>query len=78
MADFSEDQIGKRVIDQSGVEIGTVDDVRDGELYVEVSADDRNETVEQLGWEGPVNQELHHLRQQYVSNVTDETIRLTV
>lgn len=78
MADFSEEHTGKRVVSQSGVEIGTVEDVRDGDLYVNVTTDDTNETVNELNWGGPVNQDLHHLRQQYVSNITDETIRLRV
>jgi hypothetical protein len=78
MADFSEDHIGKRVIDQDGVEIGTVEDVRDGELYVNVTAEDVNETVNELGWEGPVNQDVQHLRRQYVSDITENTVRLRV
>lgn len=78
MADFSEEHTGKRVVSQSGVEIGTVEDVRNGDLYVNVTTDATNETVDDLGWDGPVSQDLHHLRQQYVSNITDETIRLRV
>lgn len=78
MADFSEEHTGKRVVSQSGVEIGTVEDVRDGDLYVNVTTDATNETVDDLGWDGPVNHDLHHLRKQYVSNITDETIRLRV
>ena len=78
MADFSEDHIGKRVVDQSGVEIGTVEHVRNGDLYVNVTAEDVNETVNELGWEGPVEQDVQHLQDEYVSNITENTVRLRV
>lgn len=77
-AEFSEDQIGKRVVDQAGVEVGTVSDVRDGDLYVEVAADADRETLSNLRWDGAVNQEVHHLRSRFVSNVGDDVIRLRV
>lgn len=76
MADYSEDHVGKRVVAQSGVEIGTVEDVRDGDLYVSVEPDADDEAVAELGWDGPVSQDVHHLRDQYVSNITENTVRL--
>lgn len=78
MADFSEEHIGKRVVSQSGVEIGTVEDVRNGELYVTVSVQDTDETIDQLGWDRVVEQDVQHLRRQYVSNLTENTVRLNV
>ena len=78
MADFSEDQIGKRVVAQNGTEIGTVEDVRDGDLYVNVTVEDVNETLSELNWDGPVSQDVQHLQDQYVSNVTENAIRLRV
>ncbi|WP_435175423.1 hypothetical protein [Halorussus sp. AFM4] len=78
MADYSEDHIGKRVVAQSGVEMGTVEDVRDGDLYVSVEPDADDEAASELGWDGPVSQDVHHLRDQYVSNITETTIRLRV
>ena len=35
-AQFTEQHVGKRVVDQNGVPVGTVSDVRNGTLYVEV------------------------------------------
>jgi hypothetical protein len=82
MADYSDEHAGKRVVAASGVEIGSVEEVRDGDLYVAVEpADDEvadNEAVAELGWDGPVTQDLHRLPDRYVSNITDNTIRLRV
>ena len=78
MADYSEDHIGKRVVTQSGVEIGSVEDVRDGDMYVSVEPDADDEAIAELGWDGPVSQDVHHLRDQYVSDLTETTVRLRV
>lgn len=77
-AEFTEDQIGKRVVDQAGVEVGTVSDVRDGDLYVEVAADADRETLSNLRWDGTVNRDVYHLESEFVSNVRDDAIRLRV
>lgn len=77
-ADFTDEEAGKRVVAQDGAEVGTVEEVRDGELYVEVGPDANGETLDQLGWEGVVEQEVHQLRQRFVSNVSERTIRLRV
>ncbi|MFC4447908.1 hypothetical protein [Halorussus aquaticus] len=78
MADYSDDHIGKRVVTHGGVEIGTVEDIRNGDMYVSVTTDSTNETVDELGWEGPVEQDVHHLRDQYISTITENTVRLGV
>lgn len=78
MAEFTDRQVDKRVVAADGTDVGTVSDVRNGSLYVEVGPDADRETVEELGWSGVVHQEVHHLRHQYVSDVTDDVIRLSV
>ena len=78
VAQFTDRQVGKRVVDQNGVEVGTVAEVRDGSLYVEVSPDADRETLSNLRWDGTVNQEVHRLRARFVADVTDETVRLRV
>lgn len=78
VAEFTEEQIGKRVVDQDGVEVGTVTEVRDGSLYVEVAPDADRETLSNLRWDGTVNRDVHHLQSEFVSNVREETIRLRV
>lgn len=78
MAEFTDVQIGKRVVDQDGVEVGTVSDVRDGSLYVEVAPDADRETLSNLRWDGTVNRDVYHLESEFVSNVRENTIRLRV
>lgn len=78
MAEFTDEQIGKRVVDGDGVEVGTVSDVRDGSLYVEVAPDADRETLSNLRWDGTVNRDVHHLESEFVSNVREHTIRLRV
>ncbi|WP_101294556.1 hypothetical protein [Halegenticoccus soli] len=77
-AEFSDEQVGKRVIDRRGNVIGTVSEVRDGELYVELGPDADRETLDDLGWGRIVNQEVHHLEARFVTDTTDETVRLRV
>ena len=77
-AEFTDEQIGKRVVDQAGAAVGTVSDVRDGSLYVEVAPDADRETLSNLRWDGAVNQEVHRLRSRFVSDVGDDVIRLRV
>lgn len=78
MADLSDDHIGKRVVAQSGVEIGSVEDIRDGDMYVAVEPDADDDAVSQIGWDGIVNQDVHRLPDRFVSNITDTTVRLRV
>ena len=73
-----EDHVGKRVVAQSGNQVGTVAEVRDGTLHVEVGPDADPDVLDQLGWDGVVNQEVHELEGRYVSNIGDDTVRLRV
>ncbi|MFB6131450.1 MAG: hypothetical protein ABEJ28_11600 [Salinigranum sp.] len=79
MADeFTEKEVGKRVVDQDGLEVGTVSGVRDGSMYVELSPDAPEDTLSELRWDGVVHQREHHLENQYVSNVSHDVVRLNV
>ena len=78
VAQYTERHVGKRVVDQRGVEVGTVEDVRDGDLYVDVGGDADPETLSELNWDGVVNQAVHRLPDQYVSNIGDSIVRLNV
>ncbi len=77
-SDFSDEQVGKRVVADDGTEVGVVKQVRDGTLYVEVGADPNPDTIDELGWDGVVNQSVHELKRQFIGMITDETIRLSV
>ncbi|WP_178917574.1 hypothetical protein [Natronomonas gomsonensis] len=78
VAQYTDKHLGKRVVDQNGVEVGIVEDVRNGDLYVEVGPDADSKTLSELNWDGTVNQGVHHLTDQYVSKITDTTVRLNV
>lgn len=78
VAQFTEKHVGKRVVDQNGLSVGTVSDVRNGTLYVEVGPDADPDTLSELGWDGTVNRQVHELPDPYVSNITDDTVRLNV
>jgi hypothetical protein len=78
MADFSDDHVDRRVVAQSGAELGTVEDVRDGDLHVAVEPDADADAISELGWDTTVNQDVHRLPDQYVSNVTENAVRLRV
>jgi hypothetical protein len=78
VAEFTEEQTGKRVVDQAGADVGTVSEVRDGSLYVEVAPDADRETLSNLRWDGTVNRDVRRLRSRFVSDVGDDVIRLRV
>lgn len=77
-ADSTDEHVGKRVVAQNGRTVGSVEDVRNGSLYVTVGPDADRETLGELGWDSTVNQEVHELNDRHVSTITDETIRLRV
>lgn len=77
-ANFTDEQVGKRVVDQSGVEVGTVESVRNGDLYVEVGPDADEETLSNLRWDGTVHQQTEKLRHEHVGDVSEDVIRLNV
>lgn len=81
MVEFTDDQLGKRVVAQRGAEVGRVSDVRDGTLFVEVEAEAETAdegALDQLGWTGTVEQDVHRLPDEHVSDVSEQTIRLRV
>ena len=73
-----EDHVGKRVVAQSGNQVGTVAAVDDGTLRVEVGPDADPDVLGQLNWDGTVNQEIHELEGRYVSTIGDDVVRLRV
>ena len=73
-----EDHVGKRVVAQSGNRVGTVAEVRDGTLHVEVGPDADRDVLDQLNWDGIVNREVHELEGRYISNISDDVVRLRV
>jgi hypothetical protein len=77
-SDFSDEQVGKRVVAADGTTLGVVKEVRNGTLYVEVGGDPNPDTIDELGWGGVVNQSVHELRRQFIATITDSAVRLSV
>lgn len=75
---FSQDDVGKRVVAQSGATVGEVAEVRDGTAWVELAPDADDEAVSELEWDGMVNRDRHELEDRFVTRVTEEAVRLRV
>ncbi|MFC7141157.1 hypothetical protein ACFQMA_15135 [Halosimplex aquaticum] len=78
MAEYSEEQVGKRVVSQEGEEIGEVTAIDDGSMVVRVTVGNNNDVVDHMGWDTRTNQETHTLNDRYVSNIRENAVRLRV
>ncbi|WP_123535577.1 hypothetical protein [Halosimplex salinum] len=78
MAEYTDEQVGKRVVAQSGEEIGEVVAIDEGSLVVEVQVGDGHDVVDHLGWDSGANQERHTLDDRYVSTIRENAVRLRV
>lgn len=72
---YTDNDVGKRVVNADGDEIGTVTAVRHGTPYVDPDPGMFDEIKAKLGWED-VDDDDYPLQQSEVSEVTDEEIRL--
>lgn len=72
---LSEDDVGKRVEDGSGMAIGYVVAVEDGTPFVETEPDLSDSIRAALGWSGDESEAVH-LREDAVVGVTDDAVRL--
>lgn len=78
MPDFTDKQLGKRVVAQDGATVGEVTEVRDGTLWVTVAEDADRDVLDELRWTGVVNRETERLNQRFISSLREDTIRLRV
>ncbi|MFB6178952.1 MAG: hypothetical protein ABEI77_04430 [Halorientalis sp.] len=78
MPEFTDEQLGKRVVAQNGSTIGKVTDVRHGDLWVTIDADADRDVLDELHWTGVVNQETERLNHRYISTIREQIIRLGV
>ncbi len=72
---YTEDDVGKPVVNEDGTEIGTVTAVRHGTLYVDPDPGVFDEMKAKLGWED-VDDDSYPLQNDEVSMVTDDKIQL--
>lgn len=75
MAEITENERAKRVIDGSGNQIGIVDDVSDGTAYVDPDRDIPDELKSKLGW-GADERSTYPLRNDAIDAISDDEIRL--
>ncbi len=76
--DFTDKQVGKRAVAADGTEVGVVDEVRNGSLYVEAGSDADPDTLEELRWDGVVHQSTHELRRQFIADIRENVVQLSV
>ena len=74
MPELTNDEVAKRVVDGAGNDIGIVDSVQEGTAYVD-PADDIGAVKSKLDW-GADEHDTYPLRNDAISEVTDEEVRL--
>jgi hypothetical protein len=73
---FTDDDVGKTVVDEHGSDIGIVSAVRHGTAYVDPDPGLTTKIKTALGWEDIDEEEGYPLQDESVSTVTDDEIRL--
>lgn len=72
---YTDENVGMRVVNASGEEIGRVTEVRSGVAYVDPDPSAFDTLKAKLGWEDS-DEDAYPLRDDQVSEVTDDEIRL--
>ena len=75
---FTDDDVGKSVVDVHGDTVGIVEDVENGTAYVDPDPGLTEKIKSRLGWsnEDATDAETFALPDQYVDSVTDDEVRL--
>lgn len=73
---ITEDDEGKRVVDETGEEIGIVSDVEHGTAYVTPDPGITDTLMAKLGWDDR-DEETYPLQEEAIESVTDDEIRLS-
>ncbi|MFH5798803.1 PRC-barrel domain containing protein [Haladaptatus sp. CMAA 1911] len=72
---ITEDDEGKKVVDESGDEVGIVSDVDHGTAHIDPNPGVTDKVKSKLGW-GDKDEETYPLQEEMVSSITDDEIRL--
>ena len=72
---ITEDDEGKKVVDESGDEVGIVSDVDHGTAHIDPNPGVTDKVKSKLGW-GDRDEETYPLQEELVESVTDDEIRL--
>ncbi|KZN23759.1 hypothetical protein A4G99_12920 [Haladaptatus sp. R4] len=72
---ITDDDEGKKVVDNSGDQVGIVSDVQHGTAHVDPDPGITDKVKSKLGW-GDRDEDTYPLQEEMVSSVTDDEIRL--
>ncbi|WP_266077530.1 PRC-barrel domain containing protein [Haladaptatus caseinilyticus] len=72
---ITDDDEGKKVVDQNGDEVGIVSDVQHGTAHVNPNPGLTDKLKSKLGW-GDADEDTYPLQDEMVQSVTDDEIRL--
>ncbi len=72
---ITDDDEGKKVVDESGEEVGIVSDVQHGTAHVDPDPSITDKAKSKLGW-GDRNEDTYPLQSKMIASVTDDEIRL--
>lgn len=72
---ITEDDEGKKVVDESGDEVGIVSNVNHGTAHIDPNPGITDKVKSKLGW-GDRDEDTYPLQEEMISSVTDDEIRL--
>ena len=75
VTEITDDDEGKKVVDESGDEVGIVADVQHGTAHVDPNPGVTDTVKSKLGW-GDRDEDTYPLQEEIVSSVTDDEIRV--
>lgn len=75
MAQLTDQDEGKPVVDADGEKVGVVSTVKGGKAYVDPDPSVTDQLMRKLGW-GDVDEDHYPLEQDRIDAVTDDEIRL--
>ncbi|SIR88919.1 hypothetical protein [Natronorubrum thiooxidans] len=75
ISEFTDDDIGKRVVNANGEEVGLVADVEHGTAHVEPDPGITDTIKAKLGW-GGTDEDAYPLQEDSVAQVTDDAVHL--
>lgn len=75
MAEITDDDVGKKVVDSDGEEIGRIVDIKNGRAYVDPDPSTAETIMSEFGW-GDSDQGTYALPEDSVDAITDDEVRL--
>ncbi|WP_458204665.1 PRC-barrel domain containing protein [Haladaptatus sp. NG-SE-30] len=75
VSEITDDEEGKKVVDQNGDQVGIVADVEHGTAHIEPDPGLTDKVKSKLGW-GDRDEDTYPLQEEAVDSVTDDEIRL--